>query len=92
MAERGSLGHEGSDGSVSGDRMTRAGYVWQASGENVAAGQPDAEARRRGVAREPGPLRDADEARGSRRRVSRSRWRPGKNPAVYWTQVFAAPR
>ena len=51
MAERGSLGHEGSDGSASGDRMTRAGYVWQASGENVAAGQPDAGARRRGVAR-----------------------------------------
>ena len=43
MAERGSLGHEGSDGSTSGERMTRAGYVWQASGENVAAGQPDAE-------------------------------------------------
>ncbi len=43
MAERGSPGHDGSDGSSSGERITRTGYVWQISGENVAAGQRDAE-------------------------------------------------
>jgi uncharacterized protein YkwD len=30
--------HIGSDGSDAGDRLTRAGFVWQAWGENVAAG------------------------------------------------------
>ena len=43
MAERGSPGHDGSDGSSAGERITRTGYVWQISGENIAAGQRDAE-------------------------------------------------
>ncbi len=30
--------HTGSDGSDAGDRLTRAGFVWHAWGENVAAG------------------------------------------------------
>ena len=30
--------HTGSDGSDAGDRLTRAGFVWRAWGENVAAG------------------------------------------------------
>jgi len=34
--------HTGSDGSNAGTRLTRAGYAWQAWGENVAAGQPTA--------------------------------------------------
>ena len=43
MAEHRKLDHTGSDGGVSGDRITRAGYVWRAAGENIAAGQRDAE-------------------------------------------------
>ena len=60
MAERGSLGHEGSDGSASGDRMTRAGYVWQASGRTSqpASRMRSASSRGGSIA---GPLRDADE-------------------------------
>jgi uncharacterized protein YkwD len=33
--------HTGSDGSTASQRATAAGYVWQAFGENIAAGQPD---------------------------------------------------
>jgi uncharacterized protein YkwD len=33
--------HTGSDGSTASQRATAAGYVWQALGENIAAGQPD---------------------------------------------------
>jgi hypothetical protein len=44
MAKRGELSHDGSDGSDSGERMTRAGYTWQIAGELVASGQHDAEA------------------------------------------------
>ena len=32
------MSHTGSDGSNAGDRLTRAGFVWRAWGENVAAG------------------------------------------------------
>lgn len=35
MAARNVLSHVGGDGSTLGDRVTRAGYTWQAVGENV---------------------------------------------------------
>ena len=37
------MGHRGSDGSEVGVRVTRTGYRWSSVGENVAAGQPDAD-------------------------------------------------
>jgi uncharacterized protein YkwD len=43
MAANGFMGHQGSDGSNAGERVTRAGYRWRSFGENVAAGQKDAE-------------------------------------------------
>ena len=91
MAARGSLGHDGSDGSASGDRITRAGYVWQASGENVAAGQPDAEGVVAGWIDSPGHCATLMNARFTETGIAFA-LAPGKNPAVYWTQVFAAPR
>ena len=91
MAERGSLGHEGSDGSASGDRMTRAGYVWRASGENIAAGQPDAERAVTAWLDSPGHCATLMEARFTETGIAFA-LAPGKNPAVYWTQVFATPR
>ncbi|HZB42066.1 MAG TPA: CAP domain-containing protein [Ilumatobacter sp.] len=39
MAAMNRLTHAGSDGSDAGDRLLRAGFVWRAWGENVAAGQ-----------------------------------------------------
>ena len=91
MAERGSLGHEGSDGSASGERMTRAGYEWQASGENVAAGQPDADSAVAAWLESPGHCATLMEPRFTETGIAFA-LAPGKNPAVYWTQVFAAPR
>jgi uncharacterized protein YkwD len=38
MAAMNRMTHTGSDGSNAGDRLRRAGFVWQAWGENVAAG------------------------------------------------------
>lgn len=43
MAENNFLGHEGSTGSLPGERATAAGYAWSTIGENVAAGQTSAE-------------------------------------------------
>src|SRR5262245_22615451 len=43
MAANNFMGHRGTDGSEVGVRVTRTGYRWSSVGENVAAGQPDAE-------------------------------------------------
>lgn len=91
MAARGRLGHDGTDGSDSGERMTRAGYVWQAAGENVAAGQHDADAAVAAWLESPGHCATLMNANFTETGVAFA-LAPGKNPAVYWTQVFAAPR
>jgi uncharacterized protein YkwD len=43
MAANGFMGHRGSDGSTAAERVNRAGYRWRSFGENVAAGQRDAD-------------------------------------------------
>jgi uncharacterized protein YkwD len=91
MAARGELSHDGSDGSDSGERMTRASYTWQISGENVAAGQPDAEAVVAAWLSSPGHCATLMDARYTETGIAFA-LAPGKNPAVYWTQDFAAPR
>jgi uncharacterized protein YkwD len=40
MVAANAFSHAGSDGSNAGQRATAADYVWQAVGENIAAGQP----------------------------------------------------
>lgn len=91
MAEGGELSHDGSDGSDSGERMTRAGYAWQISGENVASGQRDAEAVVAAWLDSPGHCATLMDARYTETGIAFA-LAPGKNPAVYWTQDFAAPR
>jgi uncharacterized protein YkwD len=91
MAARGRLGHDGSDGSDSGERMTRAGYTWQVSGENVAAGQHDADAVVAAWLGSPGHCATLMSAHFTETGVAFA-LAPGKNPSVYWTQAFAVPR
>jgi hypothetical protein len=91
MAARGSLGHDGSDGSSSGDRITRAGYEWQAAGENVAAGQRAAETVVAGWLESPGHCATLMDGRFTETGIAYA-LAPGKDPPVYWTQVFGTPR
>jgi uncharacterized protein YkwD len=90
MAARGELSHDGSDGSDSGERLTRAGYTWQVSGENVAAGQPDAEGVVAAWLQSPGHCATLMNPHFTETGVAFA-LAPGKTPAVYWTQNFAAP-
>lgn len=90
MAERGWAGHVGSDGSQSGERITRAGYAWHASGENVAAGQRDADAVVAAWLSSPGHCATLMEPRFTETGIGFA-LAPEKNPAIYWTQDFAAP-
>ncbi len=45
QANRNRGGHDGSDGSNAGQRITRAGYDWRAWGENVFWSKPDGSAQ-----------------------------------------------
>jgi uncharacterized protein YkwD len=91
MAQRRSLGHDGSDGSSAGERITRAGYEWRAAGENVAAGQRDAETVVAGWLGSNGHCATLMDARFTETGVAFAQ-APGQDPPVYWTQVFGAPR
>jgi len=91
MAARGELSHDGSDGSDSGERITRAGYTWQVSGENVASGQQDADSVVAAWLTSPGHCATLMDPRFTETGVAFA-LAPGKNPAVYWAQEFAAPR
>jgi uncharacterized protein YkwD len=44
MAAQRRMRHRGSDGTTPFERMTQAGYVYRAAGENVAHGQPSVDA------------------------------------------------
>ncbi len=91
MAKHTTLGHRGSDGSQSSDRMTRAGYAWRLSGENVAAGQRDADAVVADWLASPGHcvniMTPAFVHMGLAFALA-----PGANPGIYWAQEFGAPR
>ena len=91
MAARGRAGHDGSDGSDSGERIRRAGYVWLAAGENVAAGQPDADAVVGAWLESPGHCATLMAPYFTETGIAFAE-APSKNPPIYWTQVFAAPR
>ena len=91
MAQRGSLGHQGSDGSRAGDRITRSGYSWRASGENVAAGQRDAEAVVTAWLDSPEHCASIMAPQFTEMGVAFA-LAPASNPPIYWTQVFATPR
>lgn len=91
MARRNELGHEGSDGSDSGARITRAGYAWRASGENVAAGQRDADAVVAAWLESPPHCATLMGPQYTEMGIAYA-LAPGRNPGIYWAQTFGAPR
>jgi uncharacterized protein YkwD len=91
MAERGELTHTGADGSQPADRITRAGYHWRASGENVAAGQQDADAVVAAWLASPGHCANIMQPNFTEMGVAFVQV-PTANPNIYWAQSFATPR
>jgi uncharacterized protein YkwD len=91
MAEHRKLGHPGSDGSAPAERVTRAGYEWLGTGENVASGQQTPEAVVAAWLASPGHCLNIMEPRFTEMGVAFA-LAPEQNPNIYWTQVFAAPR
>lgn len=91
MAKRGHASHDGSDGSSPGDRATRAGYKWRTVGENVAAGQLDADEVMRGWLSSPHHCENVMAAEFTELGVAFA-VNPQAAQGIYWTQVFGKPR
>ena len=90
MAGRNRLGHEGSGKSTVEKRVGRAGYTWQAVGENVAGGLESSEAVVSGWLNSPSHCANIMEPAFTEigaACVHNSKSRYG----TYWTLVLAAP-
>ena len=89
MARYDYFSHTGRDGSTVDSRATRAGYRWRAIGENIAAGQVDADAAVHGWINSPGHcaniMSPAFREMGAAFVVNTQ-----SSLGIYWTQVFGA--
>jgi uncharacterized protein YkwD len=91
MAAHSFMGHRGSDGSEAGERVRRAGYVWRAVGENVAAGQPDADTVVKAWLDSPGHCTNIMGPQFTEMGVAFA-VAPQSELRILWAQEFAAPQ
>jgi uncharacterized protein YkwD len=91
MAANNYMGHRGSDGSEVGVRTTRAGYRWRTVGENVAAGQADAETVVKSWLDSPGHCVNIMGPQFTEMGVAFVA-APQSDLRILWAQVFAAPQ
>ena len=91
MARHGLLDHHGSDGSTPDERVSRVGYAWQAVGENIASGQPNADAAVAAWLESPEHCMNIMSRQFTEMGIAFA-LAPKANPSIYWAQVFAAPQ
>ena len=91
MARHSYFEHTGRDGSRVSERASRAGYPWRAIGENIAAGQMQADAVVQGWLNSPGHcanlMSPTYTEMGAAFAVNNS-----SSAGIYWVQVFGAAR
>ncbi|MGH6639777.1 MAG: CAP domain-containing protein [Polaromonas sp.] len=91
MARHSYFSHTGHDGSRVAERASRAGYPWRAIGENIAAGQMNAEATVQGWLNSPGHcaniMSQVYAEMGAAFAVNKQ-----SSAGIYWVQVFGAAR
>ncbi|MBC7850450.1 MAG: CAP domain-containing protein [Chitinophagaceae bacterium] len=80
MMQKNYFNHTGSDGSDAGQRITAAGYVWTAYGENIANGYPNETAVMNGWLNSEGHCKNIMNAAVIEMGAGRE--------ANYWTQLF----
>lgn len=91
MAQHDFFDHRGSDGSHPAQRVTRAGYEWNAVGENIAAGPADAETVVRGWLASPHHCTNIMGPQFTEMGLAYFVERKSES-GIYWAQVFARPR
>jgi uncharacterized protein YkwD len=92
MQSRNFFSHTGSDGSNAGQRITAAGYAWQAWGENIAAGQSTVATVVAGWIASPGHCANLMKASFQDIGVACVRGGTGNTYRTYWTMDLATPR
>jgi len=91
MARNNYFSHDALDGSKPADRVTRAGYKWRATGENIAAGQMSPEDAVAGWIKSPPHCKNLMKPVYTEMGVAFAV--NGKSKmGVYWTQLFGTPR
>ena len=91
MAAHSYFSHDGRDGSKPADRATRAGYVWRAVGENIAAGQTTAEAAVQGWIDSPPHCANLMGPQFTEMGVAYA-VNLQSTMGIYWAQLFGTPR
>ena len=91
MAAHNYFSHAGRDGSKPADRATRAGYVWRAVGENIAAGQTTAEMAVQGWIDSPPHCENLMSRNFTEMGVAYA-VNSHSTMGIYWAQVFGTPR
>jgi uncharacterized protein YkwD len=86
------LTHTGSDGSEVADRATRAGYLWQRVGENIASGLRLPEEAVAGWLKSPGHCANIMSPRFTEMGAAYFIHPESKTGLAYWTQDFGSPR
>lgn len=91
MAKHNMLEHTGSDGSRPDQRVTRSGYKWRTTGENIASGPTTPEEVMAGWLASPGHCENIMSPRFEEMGVA---WvvDPKSASGVYWAQVFGTRR
>ena len=91
MAKHNRLDHTGSDGSEPDQRVTRAGYKWRTTGENIASGPTTPDEVMEGWLASPGHCENLMSPRFQEMGIA---WvvDPKSAAGVYWAQVFGTRR
>ena len=87
MAEHGVFSHEGTDGSNPFDRLRRAGVRYRAAAENIAQGQPSADAVVRAWLRSAGHRRNIENCALTHHGIG-----VAASVSPFWTHVFLTPQ
>jgi uncharacterized protein YkwD len=88
MAQNDFFSHTGLDNSSPGDRITAAGYIWRAYGENIAAGYATAEDAMTGWLNSPGHCANLMSSLMTEIGTGVAE-NPSAQYRIYWTQDFA---
>ena len=91
MAKRDYFEHGGRNGSTPAQRVTKAGYKWRVTGENLAAGVTTPEEAVKGWLGSPHHCANLMDPRFTETGVAVA-VNPASKLGIYWTQVFALPR
>ncbi|MBC7703313.1 MAG: CAP domain-containing protein [Rhodoferax sp.] len=91
MATHDYFSHTARDGSTPAQRVTRAGYHWRITGENIAAGQLSPEAAVAGWIKSPGHCENLMNAAYTEMGVAAA-VNSASKMGLYWAQEFGTPR